>query len=524
MPVSFAPASPLGNSNVSYEYGKMQQSNQNVQFRQQAQQAAWQQGDRMASLQAQAQAQAQQQAQFEASQQPSQRDMYLNDQHAAQTSNNINQQIQGQMAEQQQRFTQADELRLQRLQAGRSALTAAVSSGAITQQDADQAMPFITAETGALEVLRTQEQNRLTRQQENRTAQLSAAAAARARADEKHLAQGGPETHDIRNPETGEVTTMYRTGGRNSAWTPLAPGGGGTRSTGAGGAAPQPAVDVNRIISDVRGETTQTPDGRGPRYATEDAVQAEVSRRLTTNQQILDQTQPQIQEQRQLQPRGPIPGGMPQLETDPATGKVRSPFARVTSDNISQSVGHGIVAAEQAHDLQASRDLRGAAVALNSGRNTGQLNPQQQERLRQIGYYSGQFTPDVDRELSSPRYDHPSREESGRSTWGDMVNPFFSSQGATTQERLPPDPGLETMRRWLSQYKSRDNMPPATQREFDQLRTALVLRRQLPSRFTDWPPTPPPEPRQTGNSTPEGELLDNSGIGGGADYAAAPGF
>lgn len=529
MPISFAPASPLGTSGIPYQYGKLQQQSSNAQRQQAAYEFSVRAGQQNAELQLQASAQNQRAAEFDASQQPSQRDMYLNDQHASQSQNNINSQIQGQMAENQQRFTQADNLRLQKLQAGRAAV---MSDTSLTPEERQQVMPYIDGETSALEARRMFERDRLDRQNEMRIAQTSAAAAARARADEKHLAQGGPEMSYQRDPNTGEMQTYYRSGGRNSQWTMVPPSGGrGAAASGgsASAATGVPTPDITRIISDVRGATTRNAAGEQvPQFPTEEAVQAEVAQRFRSNQEIVDTLQPQIQGHREMQPRGPIPGGMPQAQIDPATGKVLSPLTRVNTDTLIPSIGQGIIHAESINDPAMSRDLRGAALALQSGKDTGQLNEQQQARLRQIGYYGGEFTPQVDSDLSAPQYERVQNTTTvSRRAWhGFGLTEEQAPTGTSEARRLPPDPRAQQIRTWLSQYKSVANMPPDIRARFTALRTGMVLAGSLPASYTNWPPEAPRDATQptaptTGNSP---SMRNDLGDGPGPmDYSAAPG-
>lgn len=549
MPISFAPANPLGSSRVPYEYGKQQVERQDAARQQDAYQASIRAGIQYAQLQQQEQALNQRAAQFDVNEQNQ-----ANSQTAAMQNqaNYQGAQVQGAMAmddhrtqnnmrEMQQRFTQADQLRLQKIQAGRSSI---MNDPSLTDEERQQILPYIDAETNGLEVRRQQEQMRLTRQREDLVANQSAAAAARARADEAHLARGGPERFQETDPDTGETRTYFRTGGRNSEWTLAPPGGGGaggTRSRGAGGGQVDPARLVADIESEMHREANPTAGGTAPAWASDDAAyQQEAMRRFERRQQLIEQASQRVSGNRELQPGGPVAGWnpaaqervSPQLQGPPAPGQGQPRLAPVVSTaTLAPTIQQSIIAAERMGDPAMSRDFRAINAAIRGGSNTGQLGQTQQRRLEQIGYYGGDFTPAIDRELAEASVRYEQVPITPATTSGRMSEALGERQGVSELRRLPPDPRLERMRGWLSQYKSRSNMPEDVRRQFDQFRGSLATQGVLRN-WEVWPPpnfTDPEHPQYV----PDDQRSDRPSVRpvvsgdaqsvGGDDYGAAPG-
>lgn len=242
MPIVFAQPAPVAQMNeAAYQAGKVQQQNQNAARQQQAWQSAQQNSLHQQSITQQGDALRQRQNEFDASQQPSARDQYMSDQHGQQQMNAINAQQQGHMAETEQRmqmqFTQADNLRLQRIQQGRSAARTAYDNGELSQGEYQEYVSNLDGAQRPLEQMREysqiQSQRAATRQHEEQGRRMAVQAGTER--DYMQRTTLGPPVRTVSDPVTGETFSEIER--RPNHWEPLRGGGGagGTSGSGSGG-------------------------------------------------------------------------------------------------------------------------------------------------------------------------------------------------------------------------------------------------------------------------------------------------
>lgn len=522
MPIVFGPANPLGTSNVSYEYGKMQQEQKNAQMRLAGQEAAWNQQARSAQIAQQGEALALRRDEFEASQNPSNRDQWMAQQSAANQQNAAFQQTQGALAvqdahlrnatiEQEQRYTQADQLRRQRLEAGRRAI---MDDPTLTPEQRAEMLPYVNEQLGALEVKQRHTQMEQERQRTNIVMNRTAAGAVMAGRNSRLAAGERPQTYSEIDQQTGQMRHYHWSGNLQSGeWIESANSGNppeGGAASGSGSRRGGGQMDYGRLVADAESEIRREGSGTNPNTASQAllndpaAFRDEVVRRVRARQEIIETLQGENQAQREARPEGPIPFWNPNMARPEVGPNPERPTT--TARSLNNTLARTIRNAELANDPQASRDFRSIAISLRD-RNltTGQLGPQQQERLQQIGYYDGQFTPEIDRQLSARRYGPVS--ERSRMSLADSLGAsgFRQHVGVRDQSSLPPDPRTDQLRDLLSRYKTREAMPEQARRDFDITRRELAAAGILPG-WQHWPPRPDQEMQDQPRTPPSNPL------------------
>lgn len=164
----------------------------------------------------------------------------------------------------------------------------------------------------------------------------------------------------------------------------------------------------------------------------------------------------QREEQQRRTPGGPLP-------FDPLPpNRTPSNWTEAGQQMLNAAALH----ADENSQTDRSRVIRSVAGALRGGATTGQLTPEQQQTLHEIGYYHGEFTPALDRELG--RIEKPPVET--------LVNRGTDSgQNVTVRKEVAPAVGIATrgIRNLLGQYGSLAAMPP-TDRQAFQIHLATI--------------------------------------------------
>jgi hypothetical protein len=137
--------------------------------------------------------------------------------------------------------------------------------------------------------------------------------------------------------------------------------------------------------------------GETPAPPTPEEIDATIERQVGTHARVADR----LERQARLEPGGDLP-------FDPIDKPERD---WTWTETGQQRLNDAIRRADQTGQRDRSRLLRRVGDEIRSGRTTGQLTPEQQQTLRDTGYYHGEFTPALDRELG--RIESERRERVG---------------------------------------------------------------------------------------------------------------
>lgn len=456
MPVSFEPSQPSNMSEIAQAYGAYEArlKDRDFQLRQAGQQQDY--SAKMASL-------AQADSHFQQSQDPSNRDMF----EAGKRNNQQTNQIAAGFAQQQQgadlqaqlastQLNQAEDMRRQRLERQVNYIESNTGDG---QRFApDEAKDMITQLRTGLNPY----------QERMQTAQALQRTLANREMMEFHASQTGmtnaalgatadgmnsaPNRWQIRD-ENGDVTHQAVPDGRGGL-TYLHLGGGSRSSSGsgsgggAGGRDPFTAQHAYESLIHER-EHAKGLDGQ-PTNPTPPTA-AEVDARLQLLEGVRQRATERARAQAIAQPRGPLPFDR----------ENRPPTALTWTENLQQGLNASIQTADRNRQTDRSETLRRIAVDMREGRTTGQLSPEQQQHLGDIGYYHHDFTPALDRELG--RMESPTRVRSGTIGGGQGSTLGSTREAQGVWETQQPSPAqliaVRGVRNLLGRYGSVERMP-----------------------------------------------------------------
>jgi hypothetical protein len=473
----------------------------------------------------------QQAYQFEAQRMPSARDVYQTQaglQEMGQRQQFAERMQQSGFAQQQEmqtrEFTNADRMRLDRLNANRAQVDGMVASGIISPQQRDGYLQTVTADVNGLQVLQQESMERHRKQQEQREAEQVANETARRVAAENAANMGlnPPKPHFITGPNGQQLQWNHGQRRYEELAPPAGAGGasGGAQGSGSRGASGRAAGASQfdpewfaRAVDSI----AQERDGTTPRFPTHEAQVAEATRRAEVAAETRRQFERNEERNEVLRVGGTVPFAST-MPTNPEVGPPEDPtrmVQRVMAEplsprNLRQRLHVGIQASMTNGDTATERALREVSQALIEDRSIVSLlngnttqgsaaagavagantpNPESHRivrALRAVGYYHGEFTPALDREIET------------RASQYDRSTSLDADIDAT--------PIADRIRQRLVRYGRVEAMPPAVKQQYqlDMSRLGLDQRgvpfemnpprtgTRVPGEMT---PVAPPPPR-----------------------------
>jgi hypothetical protein len=382
-------------------------------------------------------------------------------------------------------FTQADNLRLQRLNQDVAGWEQLHVNGEIDDDEYNRGLALANRGRAPLQAKReASNQMKLeeeTRRMAQQTAHLDSLDALR----RQQQARTGPDgTFQMRNPNDPTGQTMlpglyYRDHQGNPQLVPHSDGGGsgtgGSRSAAPGSSPASMGASIDHATNYVNRELAKTPEQGGipendPRRSDPQRWIQDVARQHNAAAQALNA---EDLENRRLSVNGPMPFDVP--ENVPP-----SDIAGTVQSQMQRGINSAVQRAEWRNQPDRSQALRRIARDIKNGHSTGELSDEQQRILKDAGYYHDQFTPEIDRAIAfaaRPMPGPPQRDPSGVTVRQMVRNPEMTRAADNFRAilaTLPPgqtEPAIGTPARQL----------------FDQARGRLGL---------EWPPRAAPERTQ----------------------------
>lgn len=372
-------------------------------------------------------------------------------------------------------WSQADNLRLQRLNQDSAGWDTLHSSGEIDDQEYAQGRQMIAQQQMPMQARRqAAEQAKLTTETRRAASMAAHQDSLDALQREQRARTGNVGHYRVPDPNDPSGQTMlpgmYQRNryGETELITGTDGAGGRGRSGGAGasgGIAPQIDSAIQHATATVDRALSSSPETGGlpANHPWRTDRGAAILNEARAHRQAAEALTAEDRDVRSQNAGGPLPFDVP--DNSPA-----SSVPGVVQNQLQNNINRAVQAAEARNAPRQSEALRRVAAAIQGGQSTGDLSPEQQQILQTTGYYRQEFTPQIDRQISAAITPPPQ---------------IVSNGGQRVVERRNPSPQMQAaaqdFRSLLAAFGSRppESSPMARQR-FDELRGQIG--------FTSWPP------------------------------------